>query len=104
MDVTDIRERIEKLVAEEHKLLSERADGGLADERHRRLGELQSELDATWDLLRRREAGMPEGLRDEDVPDPPNQLDGPDPEPLHLDHGLHADGPSPDPGPHPNAP
>ena len=104
MDVAEIRERIEELVAEEHRLLSERAQEGLAEERHRRLEQLQAELDTTWDLLRRREAGMADRLNDEDVPDPPNDLDGPDPEPLHLDHGLHADGPSPDPGPHPNVP
>ena len=106
MDVSEIRDHIEELVAEEHKLLSERAEGGLAEERHKRLEEIQAELDSTWDLLRRREAGMSgdEALRDEDVPDPPNELDGPDPEPTHLDHGLHADGPSPDPGSHPNVP
>lgn len=104
MDVTDIRERIEDLVAEEHRLLNERADSGLAAERHQRLEQLQAELDTAWDLLRRREAGIAEVLRDEDVPDPPNELDGPDPEPIHLDHGLHADGSTPDPGTHPNAP
>jgi hypothetical protein len=104
MDVSDLREHIEELVAEEHKLLSERAESGLEDERHQRLEAIQTELDRTWDLLRRREAGIAELLNDEDVPDPPNDLDGPDSEPLHLDHGLHADGASPDPGPHPNAP
>ena len=57
-----------------------------------------------WDRLRRVQAGQPEDLRDEDVPDPPNELDGPDPEPMHLDHGLHADGPSPQPDINPNAP
>ena len=104
MDVSDIRERIEELVAEEQRLLSERGNAGLPEDRHQRLEEVQAELERSWDLLRRREAGMPEGLRDEDVPDPPNELDGPDPEPIHLDHGLHADGPSPDPGVNPNAP
>ena len=104
MEPIDLREHIEELVAEEHRLLSERAESGLAEERHERLEEIQSELDRTWDLLRRREAGNNETLRDEDVPDPPNELDGPDPEPIHLDHGLHADGPSPDPGNHPNVP
>ena len=104
VDVSEIRERIEQLVAEEHRLLGERAEGELAQERHQRLEQLKAELDSTWDLLRRREAGMAGVLNDADVPDPPNELDGPDPEPLHLDHGLHADGASPDPGPHPNAP
>ena len=104
VDVADIREHIEELVAEEHKLLSERAAEGLADERHQRLEQIQAELDSSWDLLRRREAGTAERLNDEDVPDPPNDLDGPDAEPSHLDHGLHADGSSPDPGPHPNVP
>ena len=104
MEVPEIREHIEELVAEEHRLLSERGESGLPDERHRRLEQIQTELDQAWDMLRRREAGNNETLRDEDVPDPPNELDGPDPEPLHLDHGLHAEGSSPDPGPHPNVP
>jgi len=104
MDVSEIRERIEELVAEEHRLLAERAEGELAQERHERLEKLKEELDATWDLLRRREAGMPEGLSDEDVPDPPNEFDGPDPEPTHLEHGLHADGPQPEPDINPNVP
>jgi hypothetical protein len=32
------------------------------------------------------------------VPDPPNDLDGPEPEPPHLEHGVHGeDEPAPDP-------
>jgi hypothetical protein len=87
MDVAEIRNHIEELVAEEHELL-QRAEGqGLEGERHKRLHQIKRELDETWDLLRRREAGQGR-LRDEDVPDPPNELDGPDPEPPHAEHGV----------------
>jgi hypothetical protein len=72
MDVSELRNHIEELVAEEHKLLKEGESGGLEGERHQRLHQIQRELDDTWDLLRRREAGQTERLRDEDVPDPPN--------------------------------
>ncbi len=104
MTEAEIRERIESLVAEEHQLLGHRSESGLDPEQHARLEAVMLELEREWDRLRRVQAGMPEDLADADVPDPPNDLDGPDPEPLHLDHGLHADGPSPDPGISPNAP
>jgi hypothetical protein len=49
-------------------------------------------------LLRRRRADPNAPDIPPDVPWPPNEFDGPDPEPRHLEHGLHADGPAPDPG------
>lgn len=104
MDVTEIRDHIEELVAEEHKLLSAHTGEGLSQDEHARLGAITRELDDAWDLLRRREAGQAERLNDADVPDPPNELDGPDPEPPHLEHGLHGDGSSPEPDINPNVP
>jgi hypothetical protein len=75
MDVSQIRQHIEDLVAEEHKLLDEAGEDGLAGDKHQRLHHIQKELDDTWDLLRRREAGQSERLADADVPDPPNEFD-----------------------------
>ena len=100
----EIREQIESLVAEEHELLSHQSENGLDAERHARLEVVQSELDRAWDRLRRAQAGQVEELKDADVPDPPNDMDGPDAEPVHLDHGLHADGAMPRPDISPNAP
>ena len=52
----DIHRRINELIDEEHRLRAN-ADEALADaERRRRLGELESELDRAWDLLRQRQA------------------------------------------------
>jgi hypothetical protein len=97
MDVAEIRERIEALVAEEHRLLSEHVGEGLDADRHQRLQALTAELDTAWDLLRRREAGQSERLADADVPEPPNELDGPDPEPPHTEHGIHPQDSEPGP-------
>jgi hypothetical protein len=35
------------------------------------------------------------------VPDPPNDLEGPEPEPPHLEHGVHGED---EPGPDPDVP
>jgi hypothetical protein len=44
---------------------------------------------------------LPEGA----VPDPLNELDGPEPEPPHLQHGSpHTDEPAPYDDPNPNVP
>ena len=45
----------------------------------------------------------PEHVRPSEVPDPPNDLEGPDPEPPHLELGSpHADAPGPNPYDEPN--
>jgi hypothetical protein len=60
MSDESIAARIERLVAEEHKLRGrEEADAGKAeqlDEDQRRLQEVEVELDRCWDLLRQRRA------------------------------------------------
>src|SRR5215470_4783605 len=100
MNELPILDRIEDIVAEEHRLYSAAADGGLDEAGHQRLEAIRGELDRCWDLLRRRRAdpNAPDiPIRDADVPDPNNDLDGPDPEPPHLEHNVHGDGPAPDP-------
>jgi hypothetical protein len=88
-------DRIEELIDEEHRLLRGHVGEGLDPARHARFEAVQAELDSCWDLLRRRRAGQAERLADAVVPDPPNDLDGPEPEPLHLEHGVHGDQPAP---------
>ena len=48
-----VRQHIEHLVKEEHRLHGEKA---LTDGDHKRLKEIQVELDQCWDLLRQRRA------------------------------------------------
>jgi hypothetical protein len=68
-----VRDHIEALVAEEHRLLDAHSEGdGLGPEEHRRLEQVRVELDRYWDLLRRRRSeaaagGDPDSvkLRDE---------------------------------------
>ncbi len=61
MNDVDIVERIDLLVAEEHRLEREHA-ANLTSEERARLGDIEVQLDQCWDLLRqrraRREAGQ----------------------------------------------
>jgi hypothetical protein len=93
-----ILDRIDALVGEEHRLWAESERGGLDEGGHRRLEAIRGELDGCWDLLRRRRANPDAPEKPPRVPDPPNDLEGPDPEPPHLEHGVHGEGPAPDPG------
>jgi hypothetical protein len=93
-----ILDRIDELVDEEHRLWSQAGAGRLPPAGHERLEEIRDELDRCWALLRRRRVNPDAPETPPDVPDPPNDLEGPDPEPLHLEHGVHGDGPAPDPG------
>jgi Protein of unknown function (DUF2630) len=97
MSESPILDRIDALVDEEHRLWAESEQGRLDDEGHGRLGAIRGELDRCWDLLRRRRANPDAPAQPPYVPDPPNDQDGPDPEPRHLDHGVRADEPAPDP-------
>src|SRR5919108_2667277 len=97
MDNRPILDRIEDLVSEEHRLWSGAERGELDEDGHRRLAEIRGELDRCWDLLRRRRANPDAPETPPQVPDPPNELDGPEPEPPHLEHGVHTDEPAPDP-------
>jgi hypothetical protein len=52
-DDRTVRERIQDLVKEEHRLYEE---GPMSDEERRRLADVEVELDQCWDLLRQRRA------------------------------------------------
>ena len=56
MNDTQIREYIEELVAEEHRLLEHGENGKLTDEDRKRLDDIVVRLDQYWDLLRQRRA------------------------------------------------
>jgi hypothetical protein len=56
VDDASIREQIERLVADEQRLMEEAEGHGPDDARHAQLAELKIELDRCWDLLRQREA------------------------------------------------
>jgi len=95
MDDQPLLDRIEGLVDEEHHLWRASEADGLTDSEHRRLHAVQRELDDCWSALRRRRAGSDSALSDSEVPDPPNDLEGPEPEPRHLEHGVHDNEPAP---------
>jgi Protein of unknown function (DUF2630) len=97
MNEQPLLDRIERLVDEEHRLWRASEAGGLSDAEHERLQAVQRELDGCWQALRLRRAGVERLPSDSEVPDPPNELEGPDPEPPHLEHGVHDDQPAPDP-------
>jgi hypothetical protein len=56
MNDHEILGSIDQMVAEEHQLWDASEHGGLTEEQHARLGELQVNLDRCWDLLRQRRA------------------------------------------------
>ena len=57
-----VQDQIEVLVEEEHALLNAASEAGDDPDRHRRLEEVQVELDRCWDLLRQRRARSEFGL------------------------------------------
>ena len=92
-----ILDRIDSLVDEEHRLWHDSEQGRLDDSGRERLQAIRGELDRCWVLLRRRRANPDAPDEPPTVPFPPNEFDGPDPEPPHLEHGVHDDQPAPDP-------
>ena len=66
MNDSEIREHIESLVEEEHRLLEHGEHGLLTPDDHRRLETISVRLDQYWDLLRqrraRRDAGQDPGI------------------------------------------
>jgi Protein of unknown function (DUF2630) len=72
-----IRQRIEELVGEEHRLWEAEAQGAAAEGDRRRLDELKVTLDQCWDLLRQRRALKEFGL-DADAAQvrPPETVEG----------------------------
>jgi hypothetical protein len=97
MAQSSVLDRIDALVDEEHRLWRESEEGRLDQVGRSRLEEIRGELDRCWDLLRRRRANPEAPDVPPEVPEPPNEFEGPDPEPPHLEHGVHTDEPAPDP-------
>jgi Protein of unknown function (DUF2630) len=56
MNDAEIRDHIENLVAEEHRLLDHGENGKLTDDDRDRLDAISVQLDQYWDLLRQRRA------------------------------------------------
>jgi Rad3-related DNA helicase len=56
MDDNAILLHIEDLVNEEHQLSQRSHSGGLSEEEHQRMRQLEVNLDQCWDLLRQRRA------------------------------------------------
>lgn len=104
MEEQPILDEIEELVAEEHELWRAESAGSLDEAGHQRLAEVRRGLNQAYATLRRRRAGQPdEGPADREVPWPPNELDGPESEPPHSEHGVHEQNSSGS-DPAPNAP
>lgn len=56
MNDAQIRDHIEQLVAEEHRLLEHGDDSALSPDDRQRLETIEVQLDQYWDLLRQRRA------------------------------------------------
>jgi len=56
MEDQDLRERIHKLVHEEHELFRQEAQGAATYAQRERMREIEEYLDQCWDLLRQRRA------------------------------------------------
>jgi len=70
MDEKDLISRIHALVDEEHQL---RENGEHTDEQRARIGELETQLDQCWDLLRQRRAKRQYGEDPEEASVRPEQ-------------------------------
>ena len=62
MEDQDLRERIRKLVHEEHELFQQEAQGAATYAMRERMREVEEYLDQCWDLLRQRRAKRIAGL------------------------------------------
>jgi hypothetical protein len=56
MDDTRVTNHIEQLVAEEHRLWHDEANGGNTEADSKKLAKVKVALDTCWDLLRQRRA------------------------------------------------
>jgi hypothetical protein len=56
VDDDNVLQTMNDLVAEEHRLYEVGSEGGLSDEEHARLQDIEVRLDQCWDLLRQRRA------------------------------------------------
>ncbi len=70
-------DRINELMTEEHALLEKAPSGGMTDDDHARLRDLEVQLDQCWDLLRQRRARRDAGQDPADASvRPPGVVEG----------------------------
>ena len=67
MNDSEILRHIEELVNEEHTLENQAKSGGLSEDEHQRMSQLEVSLDQCWDLLRQRRALRSAHLNPEDA-------------------------------------
>ena len=67
MNDTEIMQRIQGLVDEEHHLLQLKEEGKLEANQHERIQQLEIGLDQCWDLLRQRRAKRHAGLNPDEA-------------------------------------
>jgi uncharacterized protein DUF2630 len=67
MDDTEILRQIEKLVNEEHELMTKSEGIGLDDDEQARMKSVEVNLDQCWDLLRQRRARRGAGLNPDEA-------------------------------------
>ena len=68
MDEKQLRERIQELVDEEHRLRQQLQEGDIEpSEEHERLRRAEEQLDQAWDLLRQRRARREAGLNPDEA-------------------------------------
>lgn len=68
MDDKTLLHQISALVDDEHKLRTQLQTGKITEqEEHDRLGDIESQLDQLWDLLRRRRAAKLQGVSPDEV-------------------------------------
>ncbi len=67
MEDRTILQHIEELVNEEHALSQQAQGGGLNEENHQRMQQLEVSLDQCWDLLRQRRARRSAHLNPDDA-------------------------------------
>ena len=74
----EIHERISGLIAEEKQLREQLGQGQISEaEEHARLGEVEVQLDQSWDLLRQRDALRAAGANPDDAAvRPPSTVEG----------------------------
>jgi Protein of unknown function (DUF2630) len=63
----DVHQRIDELVAEEHRLERAHIGQALSEAERQRLKDLEVQLDRCWDLLRQRDARRRAGLNPDDA-------------------------------------
>jgi hypothetical protein len=74
MDDDELHERIDELVAEEHRLERAHVGQALSESEQQRMEQLGVQLDRYWDLLRQRDARRRAGLDPDEAQERPADM------------------------------